>query len=164
MTYMQTSYNIFKSVFNKPQFNKQQSTVPDFSRFDLISKLPFAPYYNEYKFITTIHKTSDIPQKGLYFNKKIGCADDMVYQTSQEYNNKNRVEYKALGFENRLQNAMMQASANPISAKAKFIIFTCNGLEFKYNNPIIGVFENTHPDVDPNMRIEYEIYHTIDNN
>jgi hypothetical protein len=160
-TFMPMSFNIFKSVFSKPHENKL-----DFSRFDLISKLPSAPYYNEYKFITTIHKTSDIPQSGLYFNKKIGCADDMVYQTSQEFNkqdNNNIVEYKALGFHNRLQNAMMQASANPISAKAKFIVFTCNGLGYKYNNPIIGVFENTHPDVDQNMRIEYEIYYTVDN-
>jgi hypothetical protein len=158
-TFMPMSFNIFKSVFSKPHENKL-----DFSRFDLISKLPYAPYYNEYKFITTIHKTSDIPQSGLYFNKQIGCADDMVYQTSQEFNNpdiKNRVEYKALGFENHLQNAMMQASANPISAKAKYIVFTANGLGVKYNNPVIGVFENTHPDVDPNMRIEYEIYNTV---
>lgn len=154
------SFNIFKSVFSKPHENKL-----DFSRFDLISKLPYAPYYNEYKFITTIHKTSDIQQSGLYFNKKIGCADDMVYQTSQEFNNnnKNDVEYRALGFRNHLQNAMMQASANPLSAKAKFIVFTCNGLGHKYNNPIIGVFENTHSDVDQNMRIEYEIFNTLNN-
>ena len=159
MSTMPVSFNILKSVFSKSRENKF-----DFSKFDLISKLPSAPYYNEYKFITTIHKTPDVPQTGLYFNKEIGCADDMVYQTTREFNdnsNKNRVEYKALGFENRLQNAMMQASADPMSAKAKYIIFTSNGLGYKYNNPVIGVFENTHPDVDPNMRIEYEIYKTV---
>ena len=157
MSTMPVSFNIFKSIFSKPRENKF-----DFSKFDLISKLPSAPYYNEYKFVTTIHKTPDVPQTGLYFNKEIGCADDMVFHTSQEFNaSNNRVEYKALGFENRLQNAMMQASANPMSAKAKYIIFTANGLGYKYNNPVIGVFENTHPDVDPNMRIEYEIYKTV---
>jgi len=134
-TYMSMSFNIFKSVFSKPS-----ETKLDFSKFNLISKLPSAPYYNEYKFITTIHKTSDIPQSGIYFNKQVWCADDMVYHTTQEFNNpdiKNRVEYKALGFENRLQNAMIQASSNPMSAKAKYIVFTCNGLGYKYNNPIL---------------------------
>lgn len=163
-TYMPMSFNIFKSIFSKS--SKSPETKFDFSKFDLISKLPSAPYYNEYKFITTIHKTSDIPQPGIYFNKQVGCADDITYHTTQEFNNthnKNRVEYKALGFENRLQNAMMQASSNPISAKAKYIVFTCNGLGYKYNNPIIGVFENTHVDADPNMRIEYEIYNTVNN-
>lgn len=56
---------------------------------------------------------------------------------------------------------MMQASSNPMSAKAKYIVFTSNGLGYKYNNPIIGVFENIHHDADPNMRIEYEIYNTV---
>ena len=56
---------------------------------------------------------------------------------------------------------MMQASMNPLAAKAKYIIFICNGLGGKYNNSIIGVFENFHTDVDPNMRIEYELYNTV---
>lgn len=91
-TYMPMSFNIFKSVFSK------SSKLPE-TKFDLISKLPLAPYYNEYKFITTIHKTSDIPQPGIYFNKQVGCADDITYHTTQEFNNtdnKNRVEYIAL--------------------------------------------------------------------
>ena len=171
---MQTSYNIFKSIFNTLRTSRTSRTLrtthtmtTDFSRFDLISKLPYAPYYNEYKFIPTIHKTSEIPQSGLYFNKQIYCADDMVYQTSREFNdhnNKNTVEYKALGFLDRLKQMMMQASMNPLSAKAKYIIFTCNGLGVKYNNSIIGVFENSHFDADPNMRIEYELYSTIEKN
>ena len=158
---MQTSYNIFNSVFTKPNINTQKY---DFSRFDLISKLPNAPYYNTINFIPTIHKTQDIPQSGLYFNKKVGCADDMVYHTSQEFNSseniKNSVEYKALGFRDRLHEVMMQSAKNPLSAKAKYIIFTCNLLGVKYGNSTIGVFENEHPDADPNMRIEYEIYTT----
>lgn len=159
--YMQTSYNIFRSIFNKPNINTQKY---DFSRFDLISKLPNAPYYNTINFIPTIHKTQDIPQNGLYFNKKVGCADDMVYHTSQEFNSKdnfkNCAEYHALGFKERLHEVMMQSAKNPLSAKAKYIVFTCNGLGYKYGNSTIGVFENEHPDADPNMRIEYEIYTT----
>ncbi len=158
---MQTQYNIFRSVFGK----RVDTPKLNFENFDLISKLPNAPYYNLYNFIPTIHKTGDIPQKGLYFNKEIGCADDMVYQTSQEFNsdqNKNTVEYKALGFQERLQNAMMTAARNPLCANAKYIIFTANGLGYKYGNSTIGVFENTHKDADPNMRIEYEIYSTSD--
>ena len=90
---MQTTYNIFKSIFSKSR--NTCTTTPDFSKFDIISKLPYAPYYNEYKFIPTIHKTSEIPQSGLYFNKEIYCADDMVYHTTREFNdlkNKNIVE------------------------------------------------------------------------
>jgi hypothetical protein len=160
--YMQTSYNIFRSVFNKPNINTQ---TYDFSRFDLISKLPNAPYYNTINFIPTIHKTPEAPQSGLYFNKKIGCADDMVYHTSQEFNSseniKNSVEYKALGFSDRLQEVMMQSAKNPLCAKAKYIVFTSNLLGAKYGNSIIGVFENEHANIDPNMRIEYEIYTTV---
>ena len=114
MSTMPVSFNILKSVFSKSRENKF-----DFSKFDLISKLPSAPYYNEYKFITTIHKTPDVPQTGLYFNKEIGCADDMVYQTTREFNdnsNKNRVEYKALGFENRLQNAMIDRKSTRLNS------------------------------------------------
>jgi hypothetical protein len=166
---MQTTYHILKSIFNITHVTNatraSHTMISDFSKFDLISKLPFAPYYNEYKFIPTIHKTSEIPQSGLYFNKEIYCADDMVYQTIREFNdqrNKNIVEYKALGFQDRLKQMMMQASMNPLAAKAKYIIFTCNGLGAKYNNSIIGVFENSHSDVDPNMRIEYELYNTIE--
>lgn len=128
---MQTSYNIFKSIFHKSQSRTTQTMTPDFSKFDLISKLPYAPYYNEYKFIPIIHKTSEIPQSGLYFNKEIYCADDMVYHTTREFNdqdNKNIVEYRALGFLDRLNQVMMQASMNPLAAKAKYIIFTCNVL------------------------------------
>ena len=159
---MQNNYNIFRSVFSK----RVDTPKLNFENFDLISKLPNAPYYNEYNFIPTIHKTNDIPQKGLYFNKEIGCADDMVYQTLQEFNSKetkNFMEYHALGFKDRLQNAMMTATRNPLCANAKYIIFTSNGLGYKYGNSTIGVFENTHKNADPNMRIEYEIYSTTRN-
>ena len=158
--YMQTSYNMLKSLFHK----SQTSTQYDFSSFDLISKLPNAPYYNTMKFIPIIHKTQDIPQPGLYFNKTIGCADDITYHTTQEFNNSDnghRVEYRALGFSDRLQEVMMQSAKNPLCAKAKYIIFTSNGLGYKYNNSTIGVFENEHRDADPNMRIEYEIYNEV---
>jgi len=67
---------------------------------------------------------------------------------------------RALGFSDRLKGVMMQSSNNPLCAKAKYIIFTCNSLGVKYGDSIIGVFENEHPYVDPNMRIEYEIYTT----
>jgi hypothetical protein len=56
---------------------------------------------------------------------------------------------------------MMQSAKNPLSAKAKYIVFTCNLLGIKYGNPIIGVFENIHKDADPNVRIEYEIYNFV---
>ena len=164
-TIMSTSFHMLRSLFNKSHNNIQtQNQHLDFSKFDLISKLPYAPYYNEYKFIPIIHKTTDIPQSGLYFNKQIGCADDMVYQTSQEFNrsdNNNNVEYKALGFEDRLKQVMMQSAQNPLLAKAKYIVFTCNLLGVKYGNPTIGVFENTHVDADQNIRIEYEIYNVV---
>jgi hypothetical protein len=158
-TLMSTSFHMYRSLFNK-----KQNTNLDFSKFDLISKLPSAPYYNQYKFIPIIHKTNDIPQSGLYFNKQIGCADDMVYQTLQEFNhhdNKYIAEYKALGFGDRLKQVMMNSAQNVLSAKAKYIIFTCNSLGVKYGNPIIGIFENTHKDADPNIRIEYEIYNVV---
>ena len=164
-TIMSTSFHMLRSLFNKSQNNiPTQNQQLDFSKFDLISKLPSAPYYNEYKFIPIIHKTNNIPQSGLYFNKQIGCADDMVYQTSQEFNrldNKNLAEYTALDFKNRLHQVMMQSAHNPLSAKAKYIVFTCNLLGIKYGNPTIGVFENIHKDADPNVRIEYEIYNVV---
>lgn len=163
-TIMSTSFHMLRSLFTKSQNTKSiQNNHLDFSKFDLISKLPSAPYYNEYKFIPIIHKTNDIPQSGLYFNKQVGCADDMVYQTSQEFNldNKNLAEYRALGFRDRLQQVMMQSAQNPLSAKAKYIVFTSYGQGLKYGNPIMGVFENTHKDADPNIRIEYEINNTI---
>lgn len=155
---MQTFYHIMKSI-------SKQNHAPsmNFDSFQLISKLPLAPYYNETKFVPIIHKTSEIPQEPLYFKKDIYCADDMVYQTTREFNdihNKNVVEYRALGFTDRFKEAMMQASLNPLCAKAKYIVFTCNALGSKYNNPIMGVFENVHPDADDKLRIEYEIYTT----
>jgi hypothetical protein len=159
---MQSFYNIFKSLkinSHAPQMN--------FDSFQLISKVPFAPYYNEYKFIPIIHKTENNEQndqKPIYFSKQIGCADDMVYHATREFNdekNKNLVEYRALGFRDRFRDMIMQASSNPLCEKAKYIIFTCNALGSKYNNPILGIFENTHPNADKNMKIEYELYTTI---
>jgi hypothetical protein len=156
---MQTFYNIFKSINLKshaPQMN--------FDSFQLISKLPLAPYYNQTKFIPIIHKTQDVPQNPLYFSKQIGCADDMVYQATKEFNDMNNIniaEYKALGFHDRLQEVIMQASQNPLCEKAKYIIFTCNSFGYKYNNSILGIYENIHPNADNNLRIEYEIYTTV---
>jgi len=154
---MLKGYNIFKSL-------RTHSPKMDFNDFQLLSKLPFAPNYNEIKFIPIIHKNSDIPNNPLYFKKTVHCADDMVYHTTREFNdqkNSNIVEYRALGFKDRLQQVMMQASAYPLCSKAKYIIFTCNALGTKYNNnPILGMFENEHLDADPSLRIEYEIYTT----
>ena len=126
LKFMLTTYHIFRSI--SQQLNTNTSAF-NFNSFDLISKLPQAPYYNEYKFIPIIHKTTDIPQSGKYFNKEIGCADDIVYHSTREFNdvdNTNIVEYKALGFRDRLQNAMMDASRNILCAKSKYIVFTCN--------------------------------------
>jgi len=156
---MSTIYNYFRNLYPKTNTSQQMNL----NSFQLISKLPTDPHYNKITFIPTIHKTYDIPQAGKYFNKQIGCADDMVYHTSQEFYSNNLVEYQALGFKDRLKQAMMQSSVNMTAGNAKYIIFTCSTLGLKYNNPIIGVFENTHPNADPNIRLEYEIYNTINN-
>lgn len=63
---MQTNYNIFRSVFAK----RVDTPTLNFENFDLISKLPNAPYYNEYNFIPTIHKTSDTLKKDYILIKK----------------------------------------------------------------------------------------------
>ena len=155
---MQTVYNIIKSL------TKSHTPEMNFDSFQLISKLPLVPYYNQTKFIPIIHKTDDIPKEGLYFNKEISCADDMVYHAINEFNdirNKNIVEYKALGFNDRFKEVLMQASQNLLCEKAGYIIFTCNTLGGKYNNPILGIYKNNHPNADKNMKIEYEIYTTI---
>jgi hypothetical protein len=136
----------------------------NFNSFQLMSKLPYTPYYNENKFIPIIHKTTDIPQTAIYFNKKIECADDMIYHATCEFNNesnKNLVEYRALGFRDRFKESIIQSSSNPLCKKAKYIVYTCNALDRKYNNPIIGIFENTNPNANSNIRIEYEIYTTF---
>ena len=78
-------------------------------------------------------------------------------------NNKNLIQYRALGFTNRLQQAMMASARNPYSENAKNIIFTCNALGGKYGNSIIGILENEHPSADNELTIEYEIYNTVEN-
>ncbi len=141
-----------------------RASLPDFDSFQLISKLPNDPIYNKYSFIPTIIKNSPPPSKGHYFTKQIECADDIVYVTTKEFNsndNKNIVEYQALGFSDRLKNVMMAIARNPLCAKAKYISITSNLLGHKYENNVIGLLENNHPDADPNLQIEYEIYNTV---
>ena len=73
-------YNKLNNKFMSSLYNYVRSTLnhsknsPRFETFDLISKLPSAPYYNYYKFIPTIHKTEEKPEDGKYFNHSIGCA------------------------------------------------------------------------------------------
>jgi hypothetical protein len=115
------------------------------------------PYVKEYMEVPILHHTENAPQNGKYFSKKIGCADDIAYYASiEQYNLENAVEYRALGFSNRLKQAMMSAARNPLCEKASFIIFTCNALEIEYKNPVIGVLENEHENRDKNLIIEYE--------
>lgn len=158
--------NIFKQSrqFQMNKLNKLNNL--DYKSFNLISKLPFAPYYKEHTFIPTFHHSSKPPQNALYFKKNIGCADDIVYQTTKEFNdvnNKNLIEYRALGFKDRLHQAMMTSSRNPQCGNAKYIIFTCNSLLVKYGNSIIGILENEHPNADLELIMEYEIYNTVEN-
>jgi hypothetical protein len=139
------------------------SFLTNLAKFQLISKTPFLSCYKEYSFIPILHDTDKVPEKPLYFQKEIGCADDMVYHTVREMNakdNKNLIEYRALGFQNRLEQVMMTAARNPMSENAKYIIFTCNALGAKYKNRVIGVFENVYENADPKLTIEYEIYRT----
>lgn len=169
VSYMQTTYDLFKSLFiNRPWQSKNTigQKQLDFSTFTLISKLPYSQEYREYEFIPTIHRTDLPPHDALYFRAEIGCADDIVYQTSKEFNSVliRTTEYKALGFRERLQSAMMSVARNPLSATAKHIIFTNNVLGTKHGNPIIGIFENTHPNANSNVTIEYEIYNTVKGN
>ena len=91
---MSSLYNYVRSTLS----NKVSSNgLPDFSSFHLISKLPSAPYYNNYKFIPTLHKTEEKPEEGKYFNHTIGCADDLVYFATKECDNdKNAAEFRAL--------------------------------------------------------------------
>ncbi len=165
--YLNTTYDMFCNIF-KPSRQSQLNKLNnfDYNSFQLISRLPYAPYYKEHTFIPTIHHDSNPPKNGLYFKKNIGCADDIVYQTTKEFNNvnnKNLIEYRALGFKDRLEQVMMSCARNPLCAEAKYIIFTCNALGFKYGNSIIGILENEHPNADLGLTIEYEIYNTIEN-
>jgi len=147
-----------------------KTPLPNLDSFQLISKLPYDPYYNQLpiKFIPTLIKNMQPPSRGHYFTEQIGCADDIALVAIREFNSnletkhKNQVEYRALGFSQRLQQLIMEAARNPICAKAKWISFNCNALGAKYGNNVIGLLENTHPDVDPNLQIEFEIYNTID--
>ena len=142
------------SLFNfiKPTIKK----ISDFTSFHLISTLPRAPFYNVYKFIPTIHKTDEKPEDGKYFNHTIGCADDLVFYAKKECA-KNLAEFKALGIEQRLESAIMQAACNPVTASAKYIVISSYSLGLKYSNPNIVTFVNEHEDAKPNIRIEYQI-------
>ena len=129
----------------------------NFESFRLISKLPLDKKYNEYKFCPIYHKTTEKPDNGKFFNYKIGCADDLVLYITKELYSDNYVEYRALGINERLPSAIMQASSNPGTGKAKYIVISSYGIGHKYGNPIIGVFENEHTDADPSLRVEYQI-------
>jgi len=114
--------------------------------------LPHDPYYNQIKFIPTLIKNNQPPSNGRYFTKQIGCADDI---------NLNHGEYRALGFNERLQQVLMESARNPVCAKAKWISINSNLLGAKYGNSVIGLLENIHLDADPNLQVEYEIYNTV---
>lgn len=155
---MTSLYNYIKSTI--PSRTKVSNGLPDFSSFHLISKLPLAPYYNSYKFVPTLHKTEEKPEEGKYFNHTIGCADDLVfYATTECY--KNAAEFKALGIDDKIESALMQASSNLVTAKAKYIVISSYALGYKYSNPNIATFVNEHPSADPSLRIEYQIENYI---
>ena len=149
------------SVYNyiKSSLSNSKSRL-DLSSFQLISKLPLAPYYNFYKFIPTLHKTEEKPVNGKYFNHTIECADDIVYHASKECD-KNAAEFKSLGINERIKSSMMQAAANLLTTKAKYIIISSVGIGHKYGNPNIAVFVNEHENADPSLRIEYQIENYI---
>ena len=151
---MSSVYNYIRSSLNA---SKQ---LPDFASFHLISKMPSLPDYNLYRFIPTLHKTEEKPQEGLHFNHKIGCADDITYFGVIDCE-KQAAEYRALGINERIKSAIMQASSNLVTAKAKYIVISSVGLGYKYGNPNVFVFENEHSDADPNLRIEYQIENYI---
>jgi len=123
---------------------------------------------NLYNFIVNIYRRNEnyIPQKGIFFNKQIGCPDDILYERSEQFYGKhnNMIEYKVFGIDKRLKSAMLLAACNPMCAKAKYIIFSANncGLGYKYGNSTIGVFENIQKDVDPNLHIEYDLFSTYE--
>jgi len=70
---------------------------------------------------------------------------------------KNLAEFKALGIDNRIKSAIMQAASNLVTARAKYIVISSYGLGVKYSNPNIATFVNEHPNADPSIRIEYQI-------
>jgi hypothetical protein len=158
------SFEILQSLFRSASTSTPVKL--DMDSFQLISKLPYAPMYNHIQFIPTLIKNNPPPSNGngLYFTKQIESADDIVLVAIKEFNNENRnlVEYRALGFHDRLREVMMTAARNPVCAKTKWISFNCNALGSKYGNNIIGLLENVHPDADPNLQVEYEIYNTVD--
>lgn len=56
---------------------------------------------------------------------------------------------------------MMQAAANLLTTKAKYIIISSVGIGQKYGNPTIAVFVNEHENADPSLRIECQIENYI---
>lgn len=158
------SFQFIKSLFGRSLNSSKIMQLSNDVNFQLISKLPFTPHYNSLpiKFVPTMIKNFNIPEQGLYFNYKISCADDIVYFATKELNGgKNSLEYRALGFKERFGQLMMDVAKNPITAKAKYIIFTSVAIGAKYGNAHIGVLENENPDADPNLTIEYDIYNTV---
>jgi hypothetical protein len=153
---MTSLYNYIKATL--PSHGSK--VLNDFSSFHLISKLPSAPYYNFYKFVPTIHKTEEKPEEGKYFNHTIGCADDLVFHAIGECY-KNAAEFKALGIDERIKSALMQASSNLVTARAKYIVISSASLGFKDGNPNIATFVNEHENADPSLRIEYQIENYI---
>lgn len=152
---MSSLYNYIKATLPIRGSNVSNK-LPDFKSFHLISKLPSDPYYNSYKFIPTIHRTEEKPEEGKYFNDTIGCADDLVYHSLRGCEN-NAAEFIALGINIRIKSALMQASSNLVTARAKYIVISSACLGFKYSNPNIATFVNEHPNADPSLRIEYQI-------
>ncbi len=57
--YLNTTYDIFLNIF-KPfrqlQMNKLNNL--DYTSFNLISRLPYLPFYKEHSFISTLHQDS----------------------------------------------------------------------------------------------------------
>jgi len=155
------SFAILQSLFRGTSTSNTKKL--DLNSFHLISKLPSDPFYNRIKFIPTLIKNNQPPSNGLYFTEQIGCADDIVVVAMKEiYGDTNCAEYVALGFHDRLHQVMMEVARNPICAKAKWISINSNLLGLKYGNNVIGLLENIHPDADPNLQMEYEIYNTVD--
>ena len=133
----------------------------DFTKFKLLSKLPLQPEFNQIKFIPTIHKTLEKPEDGYIFNHKIGCADDLVFYASRECDN--CAELIALDIVNKVKTAIMQASTNLVTSKAKYIMISTFVFENKNKNKNknLIVFENEHKNVDPTFHIEYQIENYI---
>lgn len=142
-----TSIDTIKNLLQNPN---------TFQSFNLIGRLPFRADYNQFKFIPTV-RFNETKYNGHLLNQHIECADDIAYYASRIQN----VDLKAWSLEQRLKSAMMQASANLETAKAKHIIFTDLAYGNKTGNGIIAVLTNNSPTADPQMTIEYSMFNTM---